>query len=191
MSRIRPCIALVALTIACTAFGASKRRRATSATTSYETNWAPGVAPIIGLGIPIAGASGNVGFKVGVKVDLMDLDNLLPGLQLILPVQATIVSPASGIEGAVGLEYEHEIGRIPLGFYVDLTAGYARNRFVVEAAQVGYQNTNHFVARLGVGLAYRFSKTVHAFLEPVNFGLYAGSGTAAEYAPTAGVGLSF
>jgi hypothetical protein len=185
----RPIGTLVTATALCcisVAAEADSPPTADTPTPDSSAVWAPSVAPLLGVGVPISGAS--LGLRVGLKAAIADLSAQTPGLQFIVPLAFTFEGQITGGEVAAGFEYGRSIGSGALAWYADLTFGYRHDHQVVPTRFLGYQVVagNFFVARLEGAIAYRFSKSVRAFLEPINFGVYRGSGTAIDWAPQLG-----
>ena len=150
------------------------------------SGWAPSLSPSAGLGVPITGI--DLGFRVGVKATLLDLSDQTPGLSLVVPLTFTFEKQITGGELAAGFEYGRALGS-SLAWYADLTLGYRHDHQVIPVRFLGYQELagNFFVARLSAGLSYRIARSIRAFVEPINFGFYRGSGTALDWAPQLGV----
>jgi hypothetical protein len=130
----------------------------------------------------------SLGFRVGVKADIADLSSQTPGLHLVIPVAFTFERSITGGEVSAGFEYGRFVSGA-LAWFADLTLGYRHDHQVVSTRFVGYtiQAGNFFVARMEGGVTYRFSGSILGFFEPINFGVYRGTGTALDWAPQLGL----
>ncbi len=153
----------------------------------------PWLGVAVGAGIAVAG--GSSGLKLGLEAGVYDLARAggAAGLSIVVPAAMTVGGGTVVLEAGVGLGYRRTVGATRFGWYAELGAGLFHRRTTAVQQFEGYRliADTGFAVRLAGGASYAVSRVVRISVEPLNLGLYLGTGTALEYAPRVGVAYSF